>query len=97
MAIKTRAIEYDHEGTTLEGILAFDDSVSAARPGVLVSHAWAGRTDSEVDFAKQLAELGYAGFALDLYGKGVTGSSKEENQALMTPFMEDRAKLQSRL
>ncbi len=97
MALQTRPVDYDHDGAALEGVLAHDDAASGPRPAVLVAHAWAGRSDFEVDMAKQLAGLGYAGFALDLYGKGVLGSSTEENQKLMTPFMEDRAMLQSRL
>jgi len=97
MSVTTRNIDYSHNETTLEGVLAIDDAQSDPRPAVLVSHAWTGRTDFEIGIAKKLAELGYAGFALDLYGKGVTGSSTEENQKLMTPFMEDRAMLQSRL
>ena len=97
MAIKTRAIEYQHEGTTLEGVIAFDDEQSGERPAVMISHAWAGRDDIDVDFAKRLARLGYSGFALDLYGKGVRGKSVEENQKLMTPFMKDRSFLQARL
>ena len=97
MTILTRPIEYEHNGATLEGVLAYDDAQPGERPLVLVSHAWAGRTEFEVEMAKKLAGLGYAGFALDLYGKGVRGTSTEENQALMTPFVEDRALLQSRL
>ena len=95
--ITTRPIEYDHDGATLEGVLAFDDAQAGERPVILVSHAWAGRTDFEIGMAKKIAELGYVGFALDLYGKGVVGSSTEENQKLMTPFVEDRSMLQSRL
>lgn len=97
MSIETRTIEYDVDGKTHEGVLALDTAQSGERPAVLVAHAWAGRSDFEVDKAKALAELGYAGFAIDLYGKGVLGTSTEENQALMTPFVEDRAMLQSRL
>ena len=97
MGIETRFVEYEHDGTLLEGMLAVDTSITGPRPAVLIGHAWAGRTDYENDMAIRLAELGYAAFALDLYGKGVTGSSTEENQALMTPFMEDREKLQARL
>jgi dienelactone hydrolase len=97
MAIQTRFIEYTHEGTTLEGCLAWDDSWKEKKPGILVSHAWAGRDDFVIDKAKALAELGYAAFALDLYGKGVLGTSKEENETLMHPFMHDREHLQSRL
>ncbi|MEM6414066.1 MAG: dienelactone hydrolase family protein [Pseudomonadota bacterium] len=97
MAIATTAIEYDHNGTTLEAIMAFDDAVSGPRPGVLVGHAWAGRCQFSVDTAKHLASLGYVGFALDLYGKGVLGQSVEQNQKLMQPFIDDRAMLQNRL
>ena len=95
--IKERLVEYQHNGTILEGLLAYDDSTAGARPGILVSHAWGGRGEFECNKARALAELGYAGFALDLYGKGVLGSNPEENTRLMTPFLEDRALLQARL
>ena len=97
MSIETRTIEYEVDGKTYEGVLALNTAQSGERPAVLVAHAWAGRSDFEVGKAKALAELGYAGFAIDLYGKGVLGTSTEENQGLMTPFVEDRAMLQSRL
>jgi dienelactone hydrolase len=96
MSIQTRTIDYVHNGTLLEGVLAFDDAQAGPRPAVLVSHAWAGRDAFAVGKARALAELGYAGFALDMYGKGVLGSGPEENAKLMGPFIEDRALLQSR-
>jgi dienelactone hydrolase len=83
--------------TTLEGLVAWDDSYAGARPGVLVSHTWGGRSDFEDGKARDLAGLGYTAFALDLYGKGVRGSSPEENSALMQPLLDDRQKLQDRL
>ena len=95
--IQERTIDYEHNGTVLEGFLAYDDAVSGPRPGVLISHAWAGREPFECDKARALAQLGYAGFALDLYGKGVIGSSPEENTQLMQPFLDDRAMLHARL
>ena len=97
MTIQSEPIEYAHDGTILEGYLAWDDSISGARPGVLVSHAWGGRTQFENSKAEDLAKLGYAGFALDLYGKGVVGSGPEENAQLMQPFLDDRAMLGRRL
>jgi len=90
-------IEYEHEGTLLEGFLAYDDAHKGARPAVLVSHAWGGRGEFEDDKARTLAGLGYTAFALDLYGKGVRGSSVEENSKLIEPFMQDRALLQARM
>ena len=97
MSIKTRNIEYEHDGTLLEGLLAWDDTIDGPRPGVLVSHAWAGRSPFEDAKAEALAELGYCGFALDLYGKGVRGNSVEENSALMQPLLDDRPRLQARM
>jgi len=97
MTITTKAIEYEHDGITFEAILASDSTQNTPRPVVLVAHTWAGRSDFEVDIAKKLAGLGYAGFAIDLYGKGILGSNNEENEKLLTPFMQDRAMLQSRM
>ena len=94
MAITTRNLEYEIDGKTYEAVIA---SSGGKRPAVLIAHAWAGRSEFEVDKAKAIAELGYTGVAIDLYGKDVLGTSTEENQALMTPFVEDRAMLQARL
>jgi dienelactone hydrolase len=97
VSIETRLIEYADGDTVLEGFLAWDNSIDHPRPGVMVSHAWAGRSQFEDDKAVALAELGYVGFALNLYGKGVLGGSTEENAALMQPFLDDRPMLQQRL
>jgi dienelactone hydrolase len=97
MTIATRSVDYDIDGQSFEGVVAVDDAQRRARPLVVIAHAWAGRSDFEVEKAKTLASLGYAGFAMDLFGKGVLGTSKEENQALIAPFVNDRPMLQSRL
>lgn len=96
MAIQTRLVEYDCDGVLLEGYLAWDDTAAAA-PAVAISHTWAGRGEFEQGKARQLAELGYVGFAIDMYGKGVLGTTTEENTALMTPLVEDRNLLQRRI
>ena len=95
--IQERLVEYEHGGASLEGFLACDDVDGGAKPAVMVVHAWGGRGQFECDRARALAELGYVGFAADLYGKGVLGASVEENAGLMQPFLDDRAMLQSRL
>lgn len=68
--IKTKKITYQHAGTELEGVLAWDDSKSSPRPGILVVHEWWGLNDYAKSRAKQLAEMGYVAFALDMYGQG---------------------------
>lgn len=97
MSLQNRLIEYRDGDTVLEGRLAWDDSIEGPRPGVLVSHAWGGRSEFEDGKADDLARLGYAALALDLYGKGVRGDGPEKNAALMQPFLDDRAMLQQRL
>ncbi|MGH8553080.1 MAG: dienelactone hydrolase family protein [Methylococcales bacterium] len=97
MTVQNTTVEYFDQKTCLEGFLAYDDQLSLPLPAVLIAHAWAGRDPFACDKANQLARLGYAAFALDLYGKGVLGSSIEENSALMSPFMKDRALLQRRM
>ena len=97
MAVETRTVEYKHRDTLLEGVVAVDSASSQPRPVVLVSHAWGGRDEFAIQKARDLARLGYVGFALDLYGQGKLGTSKEENSALMAPLLEDRLLLQARM
>ncbi|WP_439102150.1 dienelactone hydrolase family protein [Congregibacter sp.] len=97
MAIQEKYIDYTVGDRTHEAFLAWDDDHSGPRPGVMVGHAWGGRSEFEEDKARWLAGQGYAGVAIDMYGKGVRGSSPEENTALMTPLLEDRGELQARM
>ena len=95
--IKDRSVEYRHGDTVLEGVLAWDDAWQTPMPGVLISHAWGGQGAFETEKARRLAEVGYVGFALDLYGKGIRGASPEENAKLMQPLLKDRPLLQARM
>ena len=97
MTIQTQTIDYTHDDAVFEGCLVWDDEISTARPGVIVSHAWGGLGAFEQSRAAELAKLGYAAFALDLYGKGIRGSSPDENAGLMQPLLDDRPLLQSRM
>ena len=97
MAIVSNTVGYLDGEVLLEAFFAFDDSLSGRRPAVLINHTWAGRDDFVAEKAKRLAALGYVGFAVDMYGKGVLGSSPEENAKLMQPFMDNREMLQKRM
>ena len=97
MAIDTRTIESRDGDEVLEAYKAWADNSKDSRPAVLIAHAWAGRGEHEEHRAVQLAELGYVGFAIDLYGKGRRGTNKEENAALMQPLLDERSTLQRRM
>jgi dienelactone hydrolase len=97
MAIVSNTVGYLDGDVHLEAFFAFDDALPGRRPAVLINHTWAGRDEFVAEKAKQLAALGYVGFALDLYGNGMVGSSPEENAKLMQPFMDNRPLLQKRM
>ena len=95
--IVTRTIDYKQGDTTLEGYLAYDDSISGKRPGVLVVHQWMGLTDYEKHRAEQLAQLGYVAFCADIYGKGVRPKDTSEAGAQADKYKSDRALLRARV
>lgn len=95
--LKTKKIEYNDGNTILEGYCAYDDSIPGKKPAVLVAHDWSGRNDFSCQKAEKLAESGYIGFALDMFGKGIIGKNNEEKMTLIKPFMDDRVKLRQRI
>ena len=68
--VQTKTIPYQDGDVALEGFLAWDDAVQGPRPGILVVHEWWGLNEYAQQRARQLAELGYAAFAVDMYGAG---------------------------
>ena len=97
MTLMTRTLEYADEATRCEGFLAVSDDSSAPRPGVLIAPTWAGRDDFALGKARQLAELGYAALALDMYGEARVGNGPDECSRLMGGLMADRSRLLGRI
>ena len=64
---------------------------------MLIAHTWAGRDAFVEEKAKLLTELGYAAFAIDMYGDGKIGTSNEENAGMMQPLLDDREELAKRV
>lgn len=95
--IHTERLDYAEGETICEAYVAHDASSAAKRPCVLIAHAWAGQNEAIHEKAVELAEMGYLGFAIDVYGKGVRGGEMEDNSRLMAPFIEDRGLLRRRL
>ena len=95
--IVTKAIEYTHNGVKLEGFYAYDDTVTGPRPGMIVVHEWWGQNKFARDQAEELAKLGYAAFAVDMYGKAITADKAEEAKKLAAPFYADRKLMRDRV
>lgn len=94
----TKYINYHDGNTQLEGYLVCPES-DIPRPAVLIAHDWTGRRDFACRAAERIAGMGYIGFALDMYGKGVFGANGDiaGNAALMNPFATNRALLRQRI
>lgn len=97
--LKTEYLEYRDGDTVLEAYVAYNEDAQEPLPCVLVAHDWSGRREYACAGAEKMAELGYVGFAVDIYGKGVFGKDGDPdgNAALMTPYAEDRALLRRRM
>jgi len=96
--IQTRTITYHDGDTVLQGYLAYDDAkVGAGAPGVLIVHQWMGLTDYEQRRARELAELGYVAFALDIYGKANRPANRGEAGAQAGKYKSDRDLFRRRL
>jgi dienelactone hydrolase len=95
--LQTKKMEYHDGNALLEGYCAYDDKITGRRPAILVAHDWSGCNEFACQKAEKLAELGYVGFALDIFGKGVKGNTKEEKAALIKPWMENRSALVQRV
>lgn len=76
--IITKEIDYQHGDTTMKGMLAYDDAIEGKRPGVLIVHEWWGHNKHARDKAIKLAEAGYVGFAIDMYGDGKTAAHPDD-------------------
>jgi len=95
--IKHETVGYQQGPTTLEGYLAWDDSTTAPRPGVLVVHNWMGLTKDTQEIADRLAKLGYVAFAADIYGKGVRPANQQEAGVQAGKYKADRPLLRQRI
>lgn len=82
--VKTREVEYKQGDTVLQGFIAWDDATKDKRPGVLVVHEWWGHNAHARHQAMRLADAGYVGFALDMYGKGKVATHPKEAESFMT-------------
>ncbi|MGE0385854.1 MAG: dienelactone hydrolase family protein [Gammaproteobacteria bacterium] len=94
--ITTQNVDYKSGATHLKGFLAWDGASGGKRPGVIVVHEWWGLTDYPRRRASMLAELGYVGMAVDMYGDGSVGADPAAAGALMQAAMSDPKALEAR-
>jgi len=90
MAADGKMVCYTVDGQDYEGY--YTSPVDDA-PFVLIIHDWDGMTEYEKKRADMLHELGYAVFALDMFGKGFKADTVEKRRDLTGALYADRAKM----
>ena len=95
--LRTEVVTYRQGETELEGVMVYNGAQTGRRPAVLVVHQWLGLSDYERKRAEMLAELGYAAFCADIYGKGIRPANPGEAGALAGRYKNDRVLLRARV
>jgi len=95
-AIKTQYIDYKDGNTPLKGYLAYDDSRSGKRPGVLLVHYRGGLQGETLKDAEMIAGLGYVVFAEDVFGVDTPPKTVPEMTALTDIYNKNRPLMRER-
>jgi len=86
------SVTYQVDGQSYEGYYI---SPSEQAPFVLLIHDWDGLTDYEIKRAHMLADLGYAVFALDLFGAGVRPTEVKDKRQHTGELYKNREKMRA--
>jgi len=86
------SVTYQVNGQSYEGYYI---NPSDQAPFVLLIHDWDGLTDYEVKRANMLADLGYAVFALDLFGAGVRPTELKDKRQHTGELYKNREKMRA--
>jgi len=86
------AVAYNVDGKSYEGYYI---SPADNAPFVLLIHDWDGLTDYEIKRADMLADLGYAVFALDLFGAGVRPTEIKDKRQHTGELYQNREKMRA--
>lgn len=89
-----KAVSYQVDGKSYEGYFI---TPGAGAPLVLLVHDWDGLTDYEIKRAGMLAEMGYAVFAVDLFGAGVRPTEEADKRRHTAELYGDRDEMRSLL
>lgn len=97
MTIERRTIVYGGPGGPFEGVFAWDSDTAGPRPGILVIPNVLGQKEADNRKAEDLARLGYAAFACDVFGQGKRGQPGPDFAKYMNEMNADRCLLRDRL
>ncbi len=89
-----RSVDYSVGGMTYSG---YYTSPAPGSPLILLVHDWDGLTDYELKRSEMLADLGYAVFAIDMFGKDIRPQTTEEKKSITGSLYQNRTKMRELL
>jgi dienelactone hydrolase len=94
--MKTEDIRYSDGALSLNGFVAYDETKTGKRPGILVVHEAWGLGEHAMERVKMLADLGYVALAADMYGDRRQATSMDDVMKLIGDLRANPAKLRAR-
>lgn len=94
--MKQTPVNYQDGEQKLIAQLIYDENQSGPQPGIILYPAFEGIGDFAIDYAKNLAQQGYAVLVADMYGDGVLGVTLEDCFNLYGTVFNDRALVRKR-
>ena len=73
-----RKVGYEIDGKAFEGVLIYDDGVTAKRPAILMEPDWSGVSLHSIELAREIAGKDYVVFVADLFGVGYAPKDAKE-------------------
>ena len=88
-AVTSETVSYSADTVSMIGYAAYDSASDKKRPIVMIVHEWWGLNDYAKSRARQLAEMGYLAFAVDMYGNAATADNPDAAGKMSGPFYQD--------
>ena len=91
-----KKVAYSDADTKFEGVLVYDDSLTAPAPAILMVPNWMGVTESAIKKATEVASTNRVVFVADMYGADVRPTNMSEAGEAAGAVRADRDLMRSR-
>jgi dienelactone hydrolase len=92
-----KPVDWTVDGTRFHSVLAYDDAVTAKRPGLVMVPNWYGVNDQALEKAAGIAGKDYVILVTDMYGETIRPTNDTEAMAAVKPLYGNRAEMRKRV
>ena len=79
-----KKVPYDYDGNPYEGVIVYDETVTAKRPAVLMQPDWLGVCPHSIEMAHEVAAKDYVVMVADMFGAGYGAKEKTYDDLMKT-------------